>query len=446
MSSVLWFRRDLRLGDHAALAHAAESGDDVLGLFVLDDALLKPSGAPRRDVLFRTLSALDEQLGGKLMVVRGDPVTVVPKVASAVDASEVHISEDFGPYGVSRDAAVRDKIDLIATGSAYAVSPGRITKDDGDGYKVFTPFYRNWLEHGWRKPADTSVDTASWIDPSDVSGAPKRVEIPTEKVSTDVEVGEKAALKQWKEFHDDRVHDYDDQRDRPDLDTTSRMSLHLKWGAVHPRTLLADLGRMRNEGAESYRRELCFRDFYAEILHRRPDSARENYVKKFDAIELDTGADADKLFEAWCKGETGYPIVDAGMRQLNSENWMHNRVRMIVASFLVKDLHLPWWRGARYFMNVLVDGDLASNSHGWQWTAGTGTDASPYFRVFNPTTQGEKFDPTGDYVRRWIPELRGVEGKAVHALKNGRPEKYAEPIVDHADERKVALERFGEIK
>ncbi|GGG22212.1 deoxyribodipyrimidine photo-lyase [Rhodococcoides trifolii] len=447
MPSVLWFRRDLRLGDHPALARAAESDGSVLGLFVLDEKLLTPSGSARRDVLFRMLTTLDEQLDGNLLVVRGDPTTVVPKVAKAVDATDVHITEDFGPYGRERDAAVGEKVDLVATGSPYVISPGRITKDDGDGFKVFTPFYRRWLDHGWRGPADTSVKTATWLDPSDVSGGPKRVDIPTEKgADVDIEVGEDAALKQWKEFYDNRIREYDDERDRPDLDTTSRMSMHLKWGAVHPRTLLADIAKSRNEGAESYRRELCFRDFYAEILARRPDSARENYIKKFDAIELDTGKHADELFDAWCEGKTGYPIVDAGMRQLNSEHWMHNRVRMIVASFLVKDLHLPWWRGARYFMAQLRDGDLASNQHGWQWTAGTGTDASPYFRVFNPTTQGEKFDPTGDYVRRWIPELHEVEGKAVHALKNGRPEKYPDQIVDHAHERQVALERFGKIK
>ncbi|MDJ0393846.1 deoxyribodipyrimidine photo-lyase [Rhodococcus sp. G-MC3] len=439
--TVVWFRRDLRTSDLPTLDAAADSDGPALGLFVLDDTLLKASGGPRRDFLYRSLDALDEQLGGRLLVVKGDPETVVPKVAQALDTDEVHISADYGPYGRERDERVGKKVSLVATGSPYAVAPGRVTKDDGGAYKVFTPYFRQWMEHGWRGPADTSAKTVKWLDPADVSGLPKRVKIPTEKDASDVPAGEKAASEAWSEFLE-HVASYDDERNRPDLDTTSRMSVYLKYGNIHPRTMLRDLGKLRNEGAASYRRQIAWRDFYGDILFQRPDSARENYVKKFDGIELDTGKHAEDLFDAWKEGRTGFPIVDAGMRQLNSEKWMHNRVRMIVASFLVKDLHLPWWWGARYFMNRLVDGDLASNQHGWQWTAGTGTDASPYFRVFNPITQGEKFDPTGDYVRRWVPELRGEEGKAVHTLKFGRPKEYPDAIVDHKHEREVAIARF----
>ncbi|QCQ89923.1 cryptochrome/photolyase family protein [Rhodococcus sp. SGAir0479] len=439
--SVVWFRRDLRVGDLPALSAA---GDRALGLFVLDDRLLGPSGGPRRDFLYRSLSALDEQLEGRLLVVRGDPVDVVPRVARAVDAQEVHVSADFGPYGRERDAAVAEHVDLVATGSPYAVAPGRVTKDDGSPYKVFTPWFKRWLDHGWRGPARTGADTLAWIDPDDVDGRGRRVRIPTPDRPGPA-AGEAAALARWREFREDDLAGYDDERDRPDLDTTSRMSVYLKFGNIHPRTMLADLARTRGRGAEQYRRQVAWRDFYADILFQRPDSARRNYDRKFDAIRHDSGREADELFEAWCAGRTGYPIVDAGMRQLAAEGWMHNRVRMIVASFLVKDLHLPWWRGARHFMQCLVDGDLASNQHGWQWTAGSGTDASPFFRVFNPTGQGEKFDPTGDYVRRWVPELRGVPGKAVHALKNDRPDGYPEPVVDHAEERREALARYGEL-
>nr|WP_296768233.1 deoxyribodipyrimidine photo-lyase [Rhodococcus sp. (in: high G+C Gram-positive bacteria)] len=439
--TVVWFRRDLRTADLPTLTSAAESGSDVLGLFVLDDNLLKASGGPRRDFLFRSLAALNEQLGGRLLVVKGDPETVVPKVAKAAGADEVHISADYGPYGRDRDERVGKHVSLVETGSPYAVAPGRVTKNDGDPYKVFTPYFRQWMEHGWRGPADTSAETVTWLDPAGLKGLPKRTAIPTEKDASKAPAGEKAALESWSEFLE-HVSAYDDERNRPDLDSTSRMSVHLKYGTIHPRTMLKDLASLRSEGSASYRRQIAWRDFYADILFQRPDSARENYDKKFDAIELDTGKHADELFAAWKEGRTGFPIVDAGMRQLDSEKWMHNRVRMIVASFLVKDLHLPWWLGARHFMDRLVDGDLASNQHGWQWTAGTGTDASPYFRVFNPITQGEKFDPTGDYVRRWVPELRGEEGKAVHTLKFGRPKGYPEPIVDHKHEREVAIARF----
>lgn len=439
--TVVWFRRDLRTGDLPTLTTASDADGGVLGLFVLDENLLKPSGGPRRDFLYRSLHALDEQLGGRLLVVKGDPETVVPKVAKAVDTDEVHVSADYGPYGRDRDQRVAKHVTLVETGSPYAVAPGRVTKNDGEPYRVFTPYFRQWMEHGWRGPAATSESTVDWLDPSEVKGLPRRAKIPTEKDTSEAPAGEKAASEAWKEFLE-RVSNYDDERNRPDLDATSRMSVFLKYGNIHPRTILKDLGSLRNEGAAAYRRQIAWRDFYADILFQRPDSARENYDKKFDSIQLDTGKNADILFEAWKEGRTGFPIVDAGMRQLNDEKWMHNRVRMIVASFLVKDLHLPWWLGARYFMDRLVDGDLANNQHGWQWTAGTGTDPSPYFRVFNPITQGEKFDPQGDYVRRWVPELRGIEGKAVHTLKDGRPKEYPDAVVDHKHEREVAITRF----
>ncbi|QBJ97388.1 deoxyribodipyrimidine photo-lyase [Rhodococcus sp. ABRD24] len=438
--SLVWFRRDLRLADLPTLGAA---GHRALGLFVLDDRLLGPAGGARRDFLYRSLSALDEQLDGRLLVVRGDPADVVPSVARSIAAEAVHVSADYGPFGRARDAAVAERVDLVATGSPYAIAPGRVTKDDGTPYKVFTPWFKRWLDHGWRGPAQTGPGSVGWLDPDDVD-IPGRVAIPAPG-APGLAAGETAALARWREFCETDLARYDDERDRPDLDTTSRMSTYLKYGNIHPRTMLADLARKRSRGAEQYRRQLAWRDFYADILFQRPDSAHGNYDHKFDAIRYDVGPDADALFDAWCAGRTGYPVVDAGMRQLAAEGWMHNRVRMIVASFLVKDLHLPWWRGARYFMTHLVDGDLASNQHGWQWTAGSGTDAAPYFRVFNPTSQGEKFDPTGDYVRRWVPELRGVAGKAVHSLSAGRPEGYPEPIVDHADERREALARYGEL-
>jgi deoxyribodipyrimidine photo-lyase len=263
------------------------------------------------------------------------------------------------------------------------------------------------------------------------------------------DAGEEAAHRQWRAFLDDGVSRYGSDRDRPDKEGTSRMSVYLKYGLIHPRTMLADLASRHSESADTYRTEIAWREFYAEILFQRPDSARKNYDRSFDALPLASGAAARNRFDVWREGRTGFPIVDAGMRQLREQAWMHNRVRMIVASFLVKDLHLPWWWGARHFMQLLVDGDLASNQHGWQWVAGSGTDASPYFRVFNPITQGEKFDPDGEYVRRFVPELRGVQGKAVHqpwALPDGVPDGYPEPIVDHKVERLEALARYERVK
>lgn len=442
MTALIWFRRDLRLTDHPAL-HAA--GDDaVLPVFVLDDRLIAPAGSPRLAFMYDCLRALDESLDGRLLVVRGDPVEVLPAIARSVDATSVHITADCAPYGRQRDAAVAaalGDIDLIATGSPYAITPGRVRKRDGEPFRVFTPFYRAWLDHGWPRPAAPFRGT--WLAPPRRSAEIPTAEIPTVEVDAALPpAGERAALARWREFRADALADYADERDRPDHPGTSRLSPYLRWGCVHPRTLLAD------RPPDTFRAELAWREFHADVLWHQPRTARQNYDRRFDQVEHDSGRAADKSFDAWCNGETGYPIVDAGMRQLLAEGWMHNRVRMVVASFLVKDLHLPWWRGARHFMRHLVDGDLASNQLNWQWVAGCGTDAAPYFRVFNPVAQGVKFDPSGDYVRRYVPELRDVTGKQVHEpwrLPDGPPNGYPRPIVDHAHEREVALARYQRI-
>jgi len=441
--SVLWFRRDLRLRDHAALMAAAERGP-VTALFVLDDELLSRSGAPRTAFLLRTLRSLAADLehhGGGLVVRRGRPEEVVPALAREIGASGVHISADYAPYGARRDARVSEALDdvpLVPTGSPYAVAPGRILKGDGTPYKVYTPFHRAWSEHGWRRPADSDPSQTQWL----VVGGD---DIPDDP-DVDAQLppaGEAAALDAWELFRDNGLRRYPKQRNRPDIDETSRMSPHLKLGTIHPRTILADLGPAH----EAYRRQICWRDFYAQVLHHWPSSAHDYLKPAFKHMQYDTGEVAQQRFSAWQRGETGYPIVDAGMRQLLAQGWMHNRVRMVVASFLVKDLHLEWTQGAQHFMDHLIDGDLANNQHGWQWTAGTGTDAAPYFRVFNPVAQGEKFDPDGDYVRRWVPQLRDIPGAAAHSpwAQPQPPADYPPPIVDHAAERRESLERLKAI-
>jgi deoxyribodipyrimidine photo-lyase len=445
----LWFRRDLRLGDNPALLAARDAaGDGVLPLFVLDDALRRPSGAPRLAFLYRSLRALDETLGGRLVVLRGKPDDVVPRLAREVAASSVHIAADSGPYGRQRDervaAALPDGVALVRTGSPYAVAPGRVRKDDDTPFRVYTPFYRAWRRHGWRAPADSAGARVRWLTGVDSTGVPKDPDLPS---GLDLPAaGEATALDRWAEFRDSALGGYADRRNRPDLPGTSRLSAYLKYGSVHPRTLLADLSGHTGQGAETFRKELAWREFYADVLWHEPRSARECLNRTFAALKLD--ADQDR-FAAWAEGRTGYPVVDAGMRQLRTEAWVHNRVRMIVASFLVKDLHLDWTVGAREFLRRLVDGDLASNNHGWQWVAGCGTDASPYYRVFNPVTQGRKFDPSGDYVRRYVPELRSVEGPAVHepwSLPEGLPPGYPKRIVDHASARQEALARYEKIR
>lgn len=440
MPTLLWFRRDLRCHDHPALLEAAREGGEVLACYVLDPRLEASSGERRLQYLYQALRELSDNLDGNLLVTRGRPEQRIPALAGAIGATAVHISQEHSPFGRRRDDAVQaalGEIALCATGSGYLVSPGRITKSDGTPYQVFTPFFRAWRRHGWRAPADSGPDSARWMDPADISGDIRDcVEIPSATGQLTFEAGEDAARSQWREFVAEDLADYPARRDRPDLDATSRMSAHLKFGAIHPRTMVSDIG----SGDEAYLRELAFRDFYAAVLHHWPDSAWRNWNRNFDAIEVDDDEAAQQAFEAWKDGRTGFPIVDAGMRQLASTGFMHNRVRMIVASFLVKDLHLPWQWGARWFLDQLVDGDLANNQHGWQWAAGCGTDAAPYFRVFNPHLQGVKFDPDGDYIRCWIPELADVAD--VHKLGPGRPRSYPEPLVDHAEERQEALRRY----
>lgn len=418
-TAVMWFRRDLRLHDNPALLDAVAAGKgSALGLFVLDPLLWDQAGGPRRAHLAGSLRSLSESLGGRLVVRRGDPVEVVRAVAAEVGAVSVHVSADYGPYGRRRDAAVEAALGcpFVSTGSPYAVAPGRVLTQQGSSYRVFTPYFRAWLEHGWRQPVDAPAKV-EWVS---VAGD----ELP----ASDVVAGEGAARDQWAAYLDE-VAEYGEVRDRPDLDATSRMSVPLKYGEIHPRTMLADLARKRSAGAEGYRRELAWREFCADLLAGNPNAAWKPLRPEFDKMQYDEPGEA---FDAWRSGMTGYPIVDAGMRELAQTGFMHNRVRMVVASFLVKDLHVHWKFGARWFMQHLVDGDLASNSLNWQWVAGCGADASPYFRVFNPSTQAKKFDPDGTYQHRWIPEL-GTDD-------------YPAPIVDHAEARLEALRRYDVIR
>jgi deoxyribodipyrimidine photo-lyase len=429
MPALLWFRRDLRLHDLPPALDAARADGEVLACYVLDPRLEASAGPRRLQYLYDSLRELRDGLDGRLLVTRSRPEIRIPALVKEIGATSVHVSADFSPFGVRRDEAVRaalGDVPLEESGSPYLVSPGRVAKGDGTAYKVFTPYYSAWREHGWRTPAKTGPTSAQWIDPADIGG----VDIPAGDAELNPPAGETAARRAWKRFVGSSLEDYAGDRDRPDRDGTSRMSAHLKFGTIHPRTMAADLGV--GKGAQAYLRELAFRDFYAGVLYEWPRSAWWNWNTAFDRIEVDDDRDAKRRFEAWKAGSTGFPIVDAGMRQLAQTGFMHNRVRMIAASFLVKDLHLPWQWGARWFLEQLTDGDMASNQHGWQWAAGCGTDAAPYFRVFNPTTQGSKFDPDGAYVQRWVPELGGSG--------------YPEPMVDHAEERVEALRRYQRVR
>ncbi|RNM12450.1 cryptochrome/photolyase family protein [Nocardioides pocheonensis] len=441
---VLWFRRDLRLSDHPALAAAAAEGE-VVGLFVVDPRLWDGAGPARRAWVAASVRALQDATGNALVVRFGDPAVVVPEVAAAAGASAVHVTAETTPGGRARDARVAAALaerGMVGQpdGTPYAVAPGSVRTGQGTAYQVFTPFARAWRAHGWDDPLPAA--SVEWRRMRNDGAA-------TERLTTALKLappampaaGEDGARARWRAFLDAGLDDYAEGRDRPAQDLTSRMSPYLKVGAVHPRRLLADLADRRGDGVDRFVTELAWREFYADVLWHRPESAWRDLRPL--AIPYDDPGDA---LDAWRTGHTGYPLVDAGMRQLLHEGWMHNRVRMITASFLTKDLHAWWPAGARHFLDHLVDGDLASNNHGWQWVAGTGTDAAPYFRVFNPVGQGKKLDPDGSYVRRWVPELAHLEGAAAHEPwrhSEGYDHGYPARIVDHDAERKVALERYS---
>lgn len=450
MTTILWLRRDLRRCDLPALiaAHEAAAGGEVLVVFVLDPVLCDGAGPARRAALGDALHHAQHQYDGALVLRRGDPAQVLPQLVAEVGASSVHVSGESTPYGRRRGTAVQralGAVPMVATGTPYAISPGRIRTQNGTPFQVFTPYNRAWRAHGYPGPASAparlrlrhgvpGVDLAQVHRPraGTADTDPQRV---------------------WHDFLRHGLADYDANRDRPDLDATSRISEHLKFGALHPRTLLADIAAHAGAGSRGAQRfvdQLIWREFYADVLWHRPQTAWAD-LRDIGDLGGDPGTNETTAahWSAWCEGQTGYPYVDAGMRQLREQGWMHNRLRMVTASFLVKDLHIRWQHGARFFLDRLRDGDLASNNHGWQWAAGTGTDAAPYVRVFNPVTQGIRFDPHGDYVRRWIPQLRHLAGAQAHEpwrADTGYERGYPHRIVDHAEERRETLARFHDTR
>jgi deoxyribodipyrimidine photo-lyase len=441
--SIVWFRRDLRISDHPALNAAIEGSDEVIPLFILDKQQIAEAGEKLLAYMSNSLRALDKSLGNRLHIVEGDQVKVIKELMELYGATEVHISAEVERYGAERDQRVEAAgIPLIRTGSPYAVAPGRVVKpSDGTPYKVYTPFYKNWCIHGWRAPAKTPKDIKAPMPPEKYRAFP---DFKAPAGTTIIEAGELAALERFKAFKKNGLDSYDENRNLPGVDGTSKMGSYLKFGEIHPRTLLQGLGD--SKAHDTFRKEIAWREFYADVLFHNPNTDTEYYAPRFKEMRYDKpGAQ----FKAWCEGRTGFPFVDAAMRQLVVEGWMHNRTRMVVASFLVKDLHLEWQLGERFFADHLVDYDPASNAHGWQWTAGTGTDASPYYRVFNPIEQGKKFDSDGVYIRKYVPELAHLNGSDIHEpwlYLDGYSNGYPERIVDHAVERLESLERLKEIK
>ena len=441
--SIMWFRRDLRISDNPALLEATAAGEEIVPVFILDKNLIGSAGSKRLAYLGKSLRSLDDSLGNTLHVMVGEQCEVLKDLMKRYNAASVHISTEYEPYGAARDLRVETAgIALVRTGSPYAVAPGRVVKpSDSTPYKVYTPFYRAWFAHGWRKPAETPKKIKSVMPHESDRNFPDWHS--PEGTSMTV-AGENTALERWKFFQENGLDNYDESRNLAGIDGTSKLSAHLKWGEIHPRTLLATLGE--SKAHDTFRKEIAWREFYADVLFNSPKTNKEYYAPRFAEMRYDK---PDAKFQAWKDGKTGFPFVDAAMRQLLREGWMHNRTRMVVASFLVKDLHLEWQHGADFFEEHLVDFDVASNAHGWQWTAGTGTDASPYYRVFNPIEQGKRFDAVGDYIRKYVPELSHLSAGEIHEpwlSSSGYIHGYPQRIVDHATERLEALARLKEIK
>ena len=434
-TAVVVFTRDLRVSDHPALGRAARDADRVVPLFVFDDGILGSGfNSPNRTgFLLESLVDLDDALralGAPLVVRRGNWVEQVATMVHSTGATAVHVSDDVSGYAGTRLARLAATIDVPVSRApgVTVVEPGTITPGDArDHYQVFTPYYRRWLE-AKRRPAESApirLALPDGVEPGalpllhdlvDGDRSPSRMAGGTSAACARLDAWIEGGLRQYSEHHDDLPGD-----------ATSRLSPYLHFGCVSP--LAVARAVVDHPGAEAFLRQLCWRDFYHQILAARPDAAWSDYRNRGD-----TWRDDPDSLHAWKQGRTGYPVVDAGMRQLRAEGFMHNRARMIVASFLTKDLYLDWRAGAQHFLDHLLDGDIAQNNLNWQWVAGTGTDTNPH-RIFNPTVQGQRFDPDGDYVRRYVPELRAVHGGAVHdpEPKVRRAYDYPDPIVDHRE-------------
>ncbi|KPL74810.1 deoxyribodipyrimidine photolyase [Ornatilinea apprima] len=451
-TAIWWVRRDLRVEDNPALKAALEVSAEVVPLFIADEGSMRLDAPKRIAFLWNGLRALDGELrkrGSRLIVRSGRPEEVLPAVLAESGAQAVFAEEDYSPYARARDLKVGDTLPLRLSVGLTAQHPVAVVKNDGAPYTVFTPFSKAWKALPQSSPAGLLANT--------------RIHTPqglfSEPIAAGAEVpgfpaGEEEARRRLEQFLAQKVRDYHDGRNQLDEEGTSRLSPYFRFGMLSARLAAAKMSesarKAASKGAETWLNELIWREFYQAILYHFPGVLKQAFNPALREIAW---RDAPADLAAWKAGLTGYPVVDASMRQLAATGWMHNRGRMIAASFLVKDLLINWQEGETWFMHSLIDGDPASNNGGWQWTAGVGTDAAPYFRVFNPVLQGKKFDPRGDFVRAWVPELGRVPEKYIHEpwLMNLQEQSaagcrvgrdYPAPLVDHSAARERTLEAF----
>jgi deoxyribodipyrimidine photo-lyase len=458
---LMWFRQDLRLVDNSALIAAAAKGQ-VIPLFILDDetpASWKWGGASR---WWLHQSLVDLQKKIPLVFKQGRADDVLREVLQKTGAASLHFTRDYAPWSGALEARVKSICDDLGVechrhGGFLLHEPESIRNGSNEPYKVYTPFSRACFGMGEPrapKPAPTIEFAKHGMDSGQVADLQLLPTKPdwAEGLRENWQPGEAGAQKLLHRFIDEGLANYAEGRDRPDKTFTSRLSPHLHWGEISPHQIwhVARNAMAKAEGAfdkngEKFLKEILWREFSYHLLHHWPDFPDQPFKKEFADFPW---AQDDPALAKWQHGQTGYPIVDAGMRELWHTGLMHNRVRMIVASFLIKDLLIPWQTGERWFWDTLVDADIASNSASWQWVAGSGADASPYYRIFNPVLQGQKFDPEGEYVKRWVPELRQVPIEYIHCPwdMSVPPRAYARPMVNHGIARDRALEAFKAIK
>lgn len=461
---IHWFRRDLRITDNPALFEASRQGSPVVPLYVASDWKKNHlwTGPNRQHFLCKSLASLDknlETIGGRLIVRTGGAVGEIARLIEETGARAVFFNRDPDPFGKKTEVELARRcaelgIDCHGFHDVTLHAPGEVLTQSGDPYRVYTPYSKNWLTLD--KPAPVGK-------PKDL-GTPKEIDsdpLPTlghwnlpEAADGILPGGERAALDRLKTAVSERIESYKARRDTPGVAGTSRLSQDLRFGLVSIRRIHAEVSKAQDEaksssardGIHTFIKELAWREFYMAILHHYPNVLEEEFNPDWRGLPWD---EPDEKFEAWKKGRTGFPIVDAGMRELLATGHMHNRLRMITAMFLTKDLHLDWRLGEQWFMQHLVDGEIASNNGGWQWSAGTGADAAPYFRIQNPWSQSARHDPDGDYIKKWIPELKDVPPEKLHeAPKDGKPiaSDYPLPCLDHHRERDRTLAIFKKHK
>ena len=470
--SLYWFRQDLRLADNPALTAAAEAGA-VLPVYILDDGHAgdHKMGGASRWWLHNSLQALNDKLDGKLLVLKGDPVKLLPAIAVASGAKKLYWNRCYEPWRIARDTVI--KTELVKQGlhveshnGSLLWEPWDVTKADGTPYRVFTPFFRRGCLGAspprMPLPAPKELELVSLAYEQDgIDGLHLLPDIGRDtKLDPHWQIGEAAAKQRLATFIDQELSGYKDGRNFPARLHVSRLSPHLHWGEVSPHTVWhaakdrIEAGSVAHKDGDHFLSELGWREFSYSLLYYFPDLPRQNLQRRFDHFPWKQD---EQALQCWKRGQTGYPIIDAAMRQLSQTGYMHNRLRMIVGSFLVKNLRLHWHHGEAWFWDCLVDADLANNSAGWQWIAGSGADAAPYFRIFNPITQASKFDPNGDFVRNYVPEIANLPdaylfspweatAKTLSAAGVHLGRNYPLPIVDLKTSRLDALAAFATLK